>query len=208
MNRDRSFRLFQGRRETALHHERGEEGWGAGDAVLAVDQYPFALVRLFLQPKQSFLHMLGIDDSCVGGRNPLVHLAGMFRSFVSPRWVFRVGAANVENCRDLLWIVADEFVCVLLTAEPQVVNDVVHHDGLSSPCAEIASSQFSPKCKRRITTIAGGRGGRGIRGKVEEQSRPWMVMPGERVLDAPLVDHGLFWENWEWVRLTTRARER
>src|ERR1700674_5221804 len=137
MNRDRSFRLFQARRDTALHHERGEEGWGAGDAVLAVDQYPFAFVRLFLQPDQSFLPMLGIDHSSVGSRNPLVHLAGMFRSLVSSRWLVSVGAADVENRRDLLWIVADEFVCVLLTAEPQIFNDVVHLDGLSSPCAEI-----------------------------------------------------------------------
>src|ERR1700757_5101350 len=126
MNRDRSFRLFQARRDTALHHERGEEGWGARDTVLAVDQYPFAFVCLFLQPNQSFLHMLGIDDSCVGGRNPLVRLAGMFCSLVSSRWPVSVGTANVEDCRDLLWIVADEFVGVLLTAEPQVVDDVVH----------------------------------------------------------------------------------
>src|ERR1700687_517497 len=131
MNRDRSFRLFQARRDTALHHESGEEGWGAGDAVLAVDQYPFAFVRLFLQPNQSFSHMLGIDDSCVGGRDPLVHLAGMFRSLVSSRWLVSVGAANVKDCLDLLWIVADEFVCVLLTAQPQVVNDVVHHAGMT-----------------------------------------------------------------------------
>src|SRR3984893_5586608 len=131
MNRDRSFRLFQGRRDTALHHECGEESWGAGDAVLAVDQYPFAFVGLLLQPKQSFLHMLGIDDSSVRGRNPLVHLAGMFRSLVSPGWLVCVGAANVENCGDLLWIVADEFVGVLLTAEPQIVNDVVHHCGMA-----------------------------------------------------------------------------
>src|ERR1700674_4074650 len=143
MNRDRSFRLFQARRDTALHHERGEEGWGAGDAVLAVDQYPFAFVRLFLQPNQSFLHMLGIDDSCVGCRNPLVRLAGMVRTLVSPRQLISVGAANIEDCCDLLWIVADEFVCVLLTAEPQFVDDVVHHAGLSSPRTEIASSQFS-----------------------------------------------------------------
>jgi hypothetical protein len=61
----------------------------------------------------------------------------MFRSLVSPRRLVSVNAANVEDGRDLLWIVADEFVCVLLTAEPQVVNDVVHLDGLSSPCAEI-----------------------------------------------------------------------
>jgi hypothetical protein len=27
----------------------------------------------------------------------------------------------------------------LLTAEPQVVDDVVHHSGLSVPCAEIAA---------------------------------------------------------------------
>src|ERR1700692_2830742 len=110
MNRDRSFRLFQARRDTALHHEGGEEGWGAGDAVLAVDQYPFAFVRLLLQPKQSFLHMIGIDDSGVGGRNPLVRLAGMFRSLVSARRPVSVGAANVEDCSDLLWIVADGFV--------------------------------------------------------------------------------------------------
>src|SRR6266576_5380666 len=129
MNRDRSFRLFQARRDTALHHERGEKGWGAGDAVLAVDQYPFAFVRLFLQPNQSFLHMLGIYDSCVGGRNPLVLLAGMFQRLVSPRWLVSVRAANVEDCRDLLLIVADEFVRVLLTAEPQAVVDVVPHGG-------------------------------------------------------------------------------
>jgi hypothetical protein len=42
-----------------------------------------------------------------------------------------VGTANVEDRRDLLWIFADEFVRVVLTAEPQIVNDVVHHDGLS-----------------------------------------------------------------------------
>src|SRR5258708_18168792 len=136
MNRDRSFRLLQARTDTALHHERGEKSWGAGDTVLAVDQYPFAFVRLFLQPNQSFLHMLGMDDSCVGGRNPPVQLAGMFRRLVSSGWPVSVGAANVEDCRDLLWIVADEFVCVLLTAEPQVINDVVHHDCLSSPLTE------------------------------------------------------------------------
>src|SRR5258708_8044699 len=102
MNRDRSFRLFQACRDTALHHERGEEGRGAGDAVLAVDQYPFAFVRLFLQPDQSFLHMLGIDHTGVGGWNPLVHLAGMFGSLVSSRWLISIGAADVENLRDLL----------------------------------------------------------------------------------------------------------
>src|SRR6266403_791081 len=112
MNRDRSFRLFQARRDTALHHERGEKGWGAGDAVLAVDQYPFAFVSLFLQPNQRFPHMLGRDSSCVGSRNPLVRLAGMFRSLVSPRWPVSVGAANVEDCRDPLRIVADKFVRV------------------------------------------------------------------------------------------------
>ena len=42
-----------------------------------------------------------------------------------------VGTANVEDRRDLLWIVADELVRVVLTAEPQIINDVVHHDGLS-----------------------------------------------------------------------------
>src|SRR5260370_32131801 len=137
MNRDRSFRLFQARRDTALHHEHGEEGWGAGDAVLAVDQYPFAFVRLFPQPDQSLLHMRGIADSFVGGRNPLVRLAGMFRRLVSSRRLVSVSAANVEDRRELLWIAAHDFVCVLLTAEPQIVNDVVHLDGLSSPCGEI-----------------------------------------------------------------------
>src|SRR5580704_7738042 len=88
--------------------------------------------------------MLGVDHSCVGSRNPLVHLAGMFRSLVSSRWLISIGAADVENRRDLIWIVADEFVCVLLTAEPQIVNDVVHLDGLSSPCAETG---ILTKCK-------------------------------------------------------------
>jgi hypothetical protein len=77
--------------------------------------------------------MLGRNGSYVGGRNPLVRLGGMLRSLVSPRWMVIVGTANVEDRRDLLWIVADEFVRVMLTAEPQIVNDVVHHDGLSSP---------------------------------------------------------------------------
>src|ERR1035437_2581578 len=133
MNRDRSFRLFQARGDSTLHHEGGEEGWGARDAVLAMDQYLFAFVRLFPQPKQCFPRMPGRDGSYVGGRNPLVRLAGMLRSLVSPRWIVSVGTANVEDRRDLLWIVADEFVRVTLTAEPQIVNDVVHHDGLSSP---------------------------------------------------------------------------
>src|SRR5260370_5600781 len=122
MNRDRSFRLFQARRDSALHHEHGEEGWGAGDAVLAVDQYPFAFVRLFLQPDQSFLHMLGIDDSCVGGRNPLVRLAGMFRRLVSSRRLVSVSAANVEDRRELLWTAAYDLVCVLLAAAPHTGN--------------------------------------------------------------------------------------
>src|SRR4029077_5787939 len=105
MSRDRSFRLFQARRDTALHHERGEEGWGSGDAVLAVDQYPFVFVRLFLQPNQSLAHMLGRDESSVGSRNPLVRFAGMFRRLVSSWWLVCVGAANVEDCCDLLRIV-------------------------------------------------------------------------------------------------------
>src|SRR6266851_1207062 len=75
--------------------------------------------------------MLGRDGSYVGGRNPLVCFAGMLRRLVSPRRMVSVGTANVEDRRDLLWIVADELVRVVLTAEPQIINDVVHHDGLS-----------------------------------------------------------------------------
>src|ERR1039457_4612788 len=95
MDRDHSFRLLQAWRNSALHHEGGKEGWGTGDAVLAVDQDPGAFFRLFLQPEQSFLHMLGRDGSYIGGRNPLVRLAGMFRRLVSPRWMVSVGTANV-----------------------------------------------------------------------------------------------------------------
>src|ERR1035438_2576766 len=80
----------------------GEEAWGSGDAVLAVDQDPLAFVRLFLQPTQGFLYMLGIDDSYVGRRNPQVRLAGMFRSLVSSRRMVSVDTANIEDCRDLL----------------------------------------------------------------------------------------------------------
>src|ERR1700687_4902554 len=123
MNRDRNFRLFQARRDTALHHERGEKGRRARDAVLAMDQYPFAFVSLFPQPNQGFPDMLGRDDSYIGRRNPLVRLARMFRSVISPRRPISVGAANVEDRRDLLWIVADKFVRIVLTAKPQVVND-------------------------------------------------------------------------------------
>src|SRR5450631_459593 len=126
MERDRSFRLLKARRDSALHHESGEEARGAGDAVLAVDQNLFAFVRLLPQPKQRFPHMLGRDGLYVGGLNPLVRLAGMLSCLVSPRWIVSVGTANVQDRGDLLWILADEFVRVILTAEPKVVNDVVH----------------------------------------------------------------------------------
>ena len=75
--------------------------------------------------------MLGRDGSYVGGWNPLVCFAGMLRRLVSPRRMVSVGTANVEDRRDILWVVADELVRVVLTAEPQIVNDLVHHDGLS-----------------------------------------------------------------------------
>src|SRR5258708_37422487 len=106
MNRDRNFRLFQARRNTTLHHERGKKGRRAGDAVLAMDQYPFAFVRLFPQPNQSFPDTLGRDGSSIRRRNPLVRLARMFRSLVAPRWPVSVGPANVEYRRDPLRIVA------------------------------------------------------------------------------------------------------
>jgi hypothetical protein len=101
--------------------------------MLAVDQYPFAFFRLFPQPKQSLFHMLRGDGSYVRCWDPLVRLAGMFRGLVSPRWTVNVGTANVEDGGDPLWIVVDEFVRVVLTAEPQVLSDVVHRDGLNSP---------------------------------------------------------------------------
>src|ERR1700747_3592985 len=73
--------------------------------------------------------MPGIDQSYVGGRNPFVSLAGMFFRLVPPRWMVGIGAANVKNCRDLLWIFADQFIGIVLAAEPQVVDDAVHHSG-------------------------------------------------------------------------------
>lgn len=66
MKRDCSLRLFQAGRDSALHHERGEKSWRTKNAVSAVDQYPFTIVRLLLQPVQSFSQVLGRHRSAVG----------------------------------------------------------------------------------------------------------------------------------------------
>jgi hypothetical protein len=39
--------------------------------------------------------------------------------------------ANVEDRRDLFWIVADKLVRVILTPKPQIINDVLHHHDLT-----------------------------------------------------------------------------
>src|ERR1035438_9390269 len=110
--------------------------------------------------------MPGGDGSYVGGGNPLVRLAGMLRRLVAPRWIVSVGTANVEDRRDLLWILADEFVRVVLTTQPQIVNDVVHHDDLNknrcgdSPWEiantlwEIANTLNIPRMCREITRLS------------------------------------------------------
>src|ERR1700758_3047078 len=50
----------------------------------------------------------------------------MFSRLISPRRLIGVGPANVKDCRNLFRVVADEVVCILLTAEPQIINDVIH----------------------------------------------------------------------------------
>ena len=75
--------------------------------------------------------MFGRDGSYVWSWNPLVCFAGMLRRLVSPRRMVSVGTANVEDRRDFFWIVADEFVRVILTAEPQIINDVLHLDDVT-----------------------------------------------------------------------------
>src|ERR1017187_1995902 len=103
--------------------------------------------------------MPGGDGSYVGGRNPLVRLAGMFRRLVTPRWIVSVGTANVEDRCDLLWILADQFVRVVLTTQPQIVNDVVHHDDRNkNRCGdspwEIANTLNIPRMCREITRLS------------------------------------------------------
>ena len=127
MKRDRGFRLFQTRGDSALDHERGEKAGGAGNAVFTVDQYPLAFVGLLLEPCQGFSNVIRRDESRVGGGNPLVRLTGMFARLISSRGLVSVGAANIQDCGDFFGIVMDQFVRVLLTAEPQVVNNVVHN---------------------------------------------------------------------------------
>src|SRR5258705_6234321 len=90
MNRDSCFRLLQAGRESALHHESGEEAGRAGNAVLAMDQYPFAFVRLLPQPKHSFFHMLGIDGSYVGGWDAFVRFAAVLCGLISSPGVLRI----------------------------------------------------------------------------------------------------------------------
>ena len=86
--------------------------------MLAVNQYPFLFVGLLLEPKQRFLRVTNGNDSSIRGRNPLVRLAWMFSGLVSSGRLVSIGAANVEDCRDLFWILTNQLVCIVLTAEP------------------------------------------------------------------------------------------
>ena len=70
----------------------------------------------------------------------------MLGGLVATERIVSVGPANVEDGRNLLWIFAHQFVGVLLAAQPQVVDDVLHHEGLRS-----AERRFNSLPKTRVS---------------------------------------------------------